>query len=76
MRQIILAFMRAVLVEKQHQTPFDSSERHMVDLLELVHSDVCGKISEMSIGGAHYFLTLTDDKSRYSWVYILKTKDS
>ena len=57
---------------KQHRTPFDSSSRQTSDLLELVHSDVCGKISENSIGGA---LTFTDDKSRYSWVYIIKTKD-
>ena len=33
------------------------------------------KISDKSIGGAQYFLTFTDDKSRYSWVYIIKTKD-
>ena len=49
---------------KQHRTPFDSSSRQTSDLLELVHSDVCGKISGKSIGGAQYFLTLTDDKSR------------
>ncbi len=36
---------------------------------------MCGKVGEKSIGGAEYFLTFTDDKSRYSWVYILKTKD-
>ena len=40
--------------------------------LTLVHSDVCRKISEISVEGV---LTFTDDKSRYSWVYILKTKD-
>ena len=28
-----------------------------------------------SAGGAEYFLTLTDDHTRYSWVYMLKTKD-
>ena len=60
---------------KQHQSLFDSSERQTGDLLELVHSDVCGKISDKSIGGAQYFLTFTDDKSRYSWVYIIKMKD-
>ncbi len=43
--------------------------------LELVHSDVCGKIQEKSLGGAEYFLTFTDEKTRYTWVYILKTKD-
>ena len=30
-------------------------------------------MSEKSIGGAEYFLTFTDDKTRYSWVYPLKT---
>ena len=56
----------------QHCTSFDGTDRQTGDLLELVHSDVCGKISETSIGGAQYFLTFTDDKF---WVYILKTKD-
>ena len=45
------------------------------NLLELVHSDVCGKISERSMGGAQYFLTFTDHKSRYSWTCFLKPKD-
>ena len=40
-----------------------------------MHSDVCGKIGETSIGGAEYFVTFTDDKSLYTWVYPLKTKD-
>ena len=35
----------------------------------------CGKMQEKSLGGAEYFLTFTDDKTRYMWVYILKTKD-
>ena len=70
-----IGFCESCVGEKQHRTPFDSSERHTVDLLELVYSDVCGKISETSIGGTQYFLTFTDDQSKYSWVYILKTKD-
>lgn len=70
-----LGFCESCIGGKQHRSPFDSSERQTEDLLELVHSDVCGKISDKSIGGAQYFLTFTDDKSRYSWVYIIKTKD-
>ena len=42
--------------------------------LELVHSDVCGKMGCKSIGGTEYFLTLLDDKTHYAWVYPLKTK--
>lgn len=33
-------------------------------LLELVHSDVCGPMSEPSWGGARYLVTFTDDYSR------------
>ena len=43
--------------------------------LGLVHSDLCGKIIPKSAGGTEYFMTLTDDKSRYVWLYTLKEKD-
>ena len=41
---------------------------------ELVHSDLCGPITPVSLGGAQYILTLTDDYSRVSWVRFLKKK--
>ena len=41
--------------------------------LELVHSDVCGPIIE-SIGGSRYFITFTDDYSRYVVAYTMKHK--
>ena len=60
---------------KHHRIPFPTdSERRVEKLLELVHSDVCGKVNAKSFGGAEYFLTFTDDKTRYTWVYLLKTK--
>ena len=43
-------------------------------VLGLVHSDVCGKMSTQSLSGSEYFLTFIDDKTRYTWVYILKRK--
>ncbi len=43
--------------------------------LDLVHTDVCGKLNTKSLGGAEYFLTFIDDRIRYVWVYFLKTKD-
>ena len=42
--------------------PFESSSRQTSELLELVHSDGCEKISEKLTGGAQYFLTFTDDR--------------
>ena len=31
-------------------------------------------MNEKSLGGAEYFLSFIDDKSRYVWVYPLQTK--
>lgn len=42
-------------------------------VLELIHSDVCGKLPE-SIGGFRYFITFTDDFSRKVCVYFIKNK--
>ena len=43
-------------------------------MLELVHSDVCGPLSIQARGGYEYFITFTDDYSRFSYVYIMKRK--
>ena len=43
--------------------------------LALVHSDLCGPMPNLSLGGASYFMTFIDDYSRKVWVYFLKHKD-
>ena len=35
---------------------------------------MCGKLSSKSLGGAEYFVTFIDDKSRYVWAYAIKRK--
>ena len=45
------------------------------ELLELVHSDLCGSLKVKSKGGALYFATFIDDHSCKIWVYPLKSKD-
>ena len=59
---------------KQSRTPFPKNGSRSGDLLGTIHSDVCGKIETKSLGGAEYFVTFIDDKSRYTWVYVLKHK--
>nr|GEU90464.1 hypothetical protein [Tanacetum cinerariifolium] len=44
------------------------------DLLRLIHTDVCGPFKHVSRQGASYFITFTDDFSRYGYVYLLKHK--
>lgn len=43
--------------------------------LDLIHTDLCGPIKPPTMGGANYFITLTDDYTRYTTTYLLKTKD-
>jgi hypothetical protein len=35
--------------------------RRAKEILELIHSDICGPMQTLSIGGAKYFLTFIDD---------------
>ena len=44
------------------------------DVLELVHTDLCGPIGVKSVGGSSYFMTFIDDYSRYIFTYFLKQK--
>ena len=44
------------------------------DLLEIIHTDVCGPMSVEARGGYRHFLTLTDDLSRYRYIYLMKHK--
>ena len=60
---------------KHHRSSFpNSGGRRATKLLEIVHSDVCGRLEAKSHSGAEYFVTFIDDKSRYVWIYILKNK--
>ena len=43
-------------------------------MLELVHSDVYGPMLIQERGGYKYFITFTDDYSRFGYVYLMKWK--
>ena len=61
---------------KLHNSKFPSTGRkRAVRPLELVHSDVCGKLKNKSLSGAEYFLSFIDDNTHFTWVYMLKKKD-
>ena len=67
-----LDFCESCVQDKLHRC--SSSANRANEPLGLVHSDLCGKITTKSAGGAEYFMTLTDVKTRYVWVYALKKK--
>ena len=43
-------------------------------LLEIIHTDICGPFDVPSFGGEKYFITFIDDFSRFGHVYLLHEK--
>ena len=43
--------------------------------MTLWHTDICGPITPVSLGGSRYFATFTDDGTNMLFVAFLKTKD-
>ena len=59
---------------KMTKTPFSETMEQANDLLEIIHTDVCDPMSVEARGGYCYFLTFTDDLSRYGYIYLMKHK--
>ena len=68
-------FCEGCILGKQHRNSFPKDEAvRAKNPRELFYADLCGKMSQSSIGGANYFLLLKDDYSKYCFVYFLKEK--
>ena len=56
------------------KTPFSRTMQQATDLLEIMHTDVCGPMNIEARGRYHYFLIFTNDLSRYEYIYLMKHK--
>ena len=59
---------------KMTTSPFTGHFERANEVLGLIHIDVCGPIKDAAFGGFQYFITFTDDHSRYGLVYLMKYK--
>ena len=62
------------LIGKMAKSPFKGKGERASDILGLVHTDVCGPMNTSARGGFRYFITFTDDLSRYGYVYLMRHK--
>jgi hypothetical protein len=62
------------LMGKMTKTPFSGMMERAADLLGIIHTDVCGPMSISTGNGYRYFVTFTDDLSRYGYIYLMKHK--
>jgi GAG-pre-integrase domain/Integrase core domain len=59
---------------KMIKAPFTKKSEKSKDLLGLMHSDVCGPMSISARDGSRYFITFTDDFTRYDYIYLMRHK--
>ena len=48
--------------------------KRSVEILEMVHTDICGPFSMKSVDGYDLFITFTDDYSRFGYIYPIKER--
>ena len=66
--------MQVLPLGKMTKTLFSKRCERASELLEFIHSDVCGPMSTTVRGGFQYFVTFTGNLSRYGYVYLMRHK--
>jgi hypothetical protein len=59
---------------KQSRLPFNSSVISSIKPFEIIHCDIWGRYRHPSISGAYYFLTIVDDYTRFTWIFLMRHK--
>ena len=59
---------------KQTRLPFGLSSISTSEPFEMIPCDIWGAFRVSSLSGAYYFLTIVDDFSRHTWVYLMRFK--
>ncbi|KAK0576062.1 hypothetical protein LWI29_011265 [Acer saccharum] len=59
---------------KMTKRTFSAKGARATECLGLIHTDVCGPMSIQARGGYEYFITFTDDYSRFGYVYLMRHK--
>ena len=60
---------------KNTNKTFPSSESKEKGILEIIHSNVCGPMSSISLSRYVYYVSFIDDFSRKTWINFMKNKD-
>nr|KYP48678.1 Retrovirus-related Pol polyprotein from transposon TNT 1-94 [Cajanus cajan] len=59
---------------KQNRLSFSNPNHFSPNFFDLLHADIWGPFRELTYDRFKYFLTLVEDKSRFTWIFLLKNK--
>jgi hypothetical protein len=66
---------RGCALGKNAKKDFPNSDRRSKEILELIHSDICGPMSAPSLSSFLYYVIFIEDFSRKTCIYFLKSKN-
>lgn len=66
---------KTCIENKMHNIPFKNNRTKANDILEIIHTDVCGSFKTKGVNGENYFVSVIDDYSKIAKVYCIKSKD-
>lgn len=61
-------------LSKFRRLSFISNNHYSESPFDLIHVDTWGPYQHATHDGKHYFLTIVDDSSRFTWLYLMKNK--
>ncbi|KAL1355581.1 hypothetical protein AAHE18_05G123200 [Arachis hypogaea] len=73
-QQMKVAYPFITYHNSDKRLPFNESHTKSENVFDLVHMDIWGPIAIPSISGHKYFLTVVEDKSKFTWLFFLKNK--
>lgn len=59
---------------RQHRLPFPNSSIRTSSPFEMIPCDIWGPFAIATPNGNHYFLTIVDDYTRCTWIFLMKFK--
>lgn len=59
---------------RQTKRPFPSSSSRCLESFESIHMDVWRPYRTTAVSGMRFFLTLVDDYTRWTWIFLMKLK--
>ena len=62
------------LLGKMTKSPFTKKGERATELLSLIHTDVCGPMTISAKRRYRYFITFTDNLSRYGYIFLMRHK--
>ncbi|KAI3699760.1 hypothetical protein L2E82_44271 [Cichorium intybus] len=62
------------LFGKMTKSPFKGTFERGEGLLDIIHTDVCGPFRTTTKDDTRFYVTFTDDFSRYGYIYLIKNK--